>query len=168
MLRNEEAFWYYNNNTVNLYEEGSHCYFLLFHFDEVGIPKDVILAHVKAYGFDSIKDAQEHYFDPWNINEYDDFWRGLVNIAYSRGVVRGGFYYDGYSYQIYISCDDIKKRKGTILDILMSNPKFKKGTSFTIENSNSELARRHRGDGLNCECITAHSLDEAILSVDSY
>ena len=50
----------------------------------------------------------------------------------------------------------------------MNNARFKKCNNFSIEDRNNELARRHIKDVPEGQSITAHSLDEAILAVDSY
>jgi hypothetical protein len=168
MERNEDAFWFYNNEIVPIYEDDCHCYFLLFHYDEVGIPKELMEEFVKAEGYRSLKDAQDSFFSPWNIEEFDDFWRHLMDLAYSRGLVRGGCYKDDPQFVFYASCDNIKKRKNQLLDLLMNNARFKKCNNFSIEDSNNELARRHIKDVSEGQSITAHSLDEAILAVDSY
>ena len=42
MERNQDAFWFYDNKIVPIYEDDCHCYFLLFHYDEVGIPKELM------------------------------------------------------------------------------------------------------------------------------
>ena len=124
--------------------------------------------YVKSQGFKSIKAAQDKYYDPWNINEFDEFWLGLRDIAYNNGLIRVGFYFDGYTKQFYATCKDIKKQKNTLLDVLMCDPIFKKGDYFTIENRNSELSSRGKCEKVNVQCITANTLDEAILAVDSY
>lgn len=166
--RNKEAGWYYNSEIIHIYEEDSHCYFILFHYDEVGISESEIEEYVKAHGFESIKAAQDEYFDPWTINEFDEFWLGIRDIAYNHGLIRVGFYFDGYSKEFYATCKDIKKQKTKLLDLLMCDPVFKKGNYFTIENRNSELSSRHKCEKVDVQCITAHTLDEAILAVDSY
>lgn len=163
--RNKEAGWFYNDKVVNIYEEESHCYFILFHYDEVGIPESKIEEYVKAHGFESIKAAQDKYFDPWDIKEFDPFWIGIRDIAYNSGLIRVGFC---SSKEFYASCLDIRKQKNKLLDVLMGDPNYKKGNYFTIENRNSELARRGKCEEKDIQSITAHSLDEAILAVDSY
>ena len=168
MTRSKEASWYYNNRLVYIYSEEVHCYFILFHYDEVGISELEIEEYVKSQGFKSIKAAQDKYYDPWNINEFDEFWLGLRDIAYNNGLIRVGFYFDGYTKQFYATCKDIKKQKNTLLDVLMCDPIFKKGDYFTIENRNSELSSRGKCEKVNVQCITANTLDEAILAVDSY
>lgn len=168
MERNKDAFWFYDNKIVSIYEEDCHCYFLLFHYDEVGIPKELMEEFVKANGYKSLKDAQDSFFSPWDIEEFDDFWRNLMDLAYSRGLVRGGCYQDNPQFVFYASCDNIKKRKNQLLDLLMNNARFKKCNNFSIEDRNNELARRHLKDVTEGQSITAHSLDEVILAVDSY
>jgi hypothetical protein len=50
----------------------------------------------------------------------------------------------------------------------MNNARFKKCNNFSIEDRNNEFARRHLKGVTEGQSITAHSLDEVILAVDSY
>lgn len=168
MERNQNAFWLYKGNLVPIYEEDTHCYFLLFHYDEVGIPKEMILEYVQSHGFESIKEAQDTYFDPWEIKEFDDFWLGLRILAYRQGLIRLGFADEEFlsSGEFYLSCKDIKAQKNRIMDCLIEHKKFHNFKNYYIEDMDMELSRRNKGHGGHC--IEAHSLNQVILELDSY
>ena len=173
MEQSRTAFWLNKDKLVPLYEGDTHCYFLLFHYDLLDIPENEVLKIVNKHGFVTIQEAQDKYFDPWEISEFDPFWVDFRLLAYSRGLIRLGIYKDISSgkNEFYASCKDLKSQKHEIMDFLVEfNNKFNfnRYGNFSIEDMKSELSRHKRGAELEGCCIEAHSLDEALLELDSY
>ena len=80
MKRDEDAFWFYDNKIVPIYEDDCHCYFLLFHYDEVGIPKELMEEFVKANGYESLRDRNIELY-----NELYDLEGKLIYFIESLG-----------------------------------------------------------------------------------